>query len=79
MIQILASIILLVASLVMIGTGISSINILRLTRQYYPPITDFRITKLEINKKSYKASTIVIYDSKVIPDLKIPHITTVDC
>ena len=28
--------------------------------------------------QSYKASTIVIYDSRVVPDLKIPHITTLD-
>ena len=28
--------------------------------------------------QSYKASKIVIYDSKVVPDLKIPHITTLD-
>ena len=28
--------------------------------------------------KSYKASTIVIYDSRVIPDLKIPYITTLE-
>ena len=26
--------------------------------------------------QSYKASTLVIYDSTVIPDLTIPHITT---
>ena len=26
--------------------------------------------------QSYKASTIVIYDTRVVPDLKIPHITT---
>ena len=26
--------------------------------------------------QSYKSSTIVIYDSRVIPDLKLPHITT---
>ena len=26
--------------------------------------------------QSYKGSTIVNYDSRVIPDLKIPHITT---
>ena len=26
--------------------------------------------------KSYKTSTILIYDSRVVPDLKIPHITT---
>ena len=28
--------------------------------------------------QSYKASMIVIYDSRVIPDLKIPHITTLE-
>ena len=28
--------------------------------------------------QSYKASTIVNYDSSVIPDLKIPHITTLE-
>ena len=28
--------------------------------------------------QSYKNSTIVIYDSRVVPDLKIPHITTLD-
>ena len=28
--------------------------------------------------QSYKASTIVIYDSRVVPDLKIPHITTLE-
>ena len=26
--------------------------------------------------QSYKGSTIVNYDSRVVPDLKIPHITT---
>ena len=26
----------------------------------------------------YKASTIVIYDSRVVPNLKIPHITALD-
>ena len=31
-----------------------------------------------ISGKSYKASTIVIYDSKVVPDLKIPHIMSLD-
>ena len=31
-----------------------------------------------ISGKSYKASTIVIYDSRVVPDLKIPHIMTLD-
>ena len=28
--------------------------------------------------QSYKASTIVIYDSTVVPDLKITHITTLE-
>ena len=28
--------------------------------------------------QSYKASTIVIYNSRVVPDLKIPHITTLE-
>ena len=28
--------------------------------------------------QSYKASTIVIYDSSVVPDMKIPHITTLE-
>ena len=28
--------------------------------------------------ESYKASTIVIYDPRVVPDFKIPHITTLE-
>ena len=28
--------------------------------------------------QSYKASTIVIYNSRVVPDWKIPHITTLE-
>ena len=28
--------------------------------------------------QSYKAPTIVIYDSRVIPDLKLPHIMTIE-
>ena len=32
----------------------------------------------ELCGQSYKASTIVIYDSRVVPDLKIPHITTLE-
>ena len=28
--------------------------------------------------QSYKASTIVMYDSRVVPDLKIPHVTTLE-
>ena len=32
----------------------------------------------DISGQSYKASAIVIYDSRVVPDLKIPHITTLE-
>ena len=32
----------------------------------------------QICGQSYKASMIVIYDSRFVPDLKIPHITTLD-
>ena len=32
----------------------------------------------DISGQSYKVSKIVIYDSRVVPDLKIPHITTVE-
>ena len=28
--------------------------------------------------QSYKASTIIIYNARVVPDLKIPHIMTLD-
>ena len=28
--------------------------------------------------QSYKASTIIIYASRVVPDLKLPHITTLE-
>ena len=28
--------------------------------------------------QSYKAPTIVIYDSRGVPDLKLPHITTLE-
>ena len=31
-----------------------------------------------LSGQSYKASTIVIYYSRVVPDLKIPHITTLE-
>ena len=33
---------------------------------------------LNICGQSYKASTIIMYDSSVVPDFKIPHITTLD-
>ena len=36
------------------------------------------MSKLETSGQSYKASTIVIYDSRVVPDLKIPHIMTLE-
>ena len=31
-----------------------------------------------VRGQSYKAPTIVIYDSRVVPDLKLPHITTLE-
>ena len=31
-----------------------------------------------LSGQSYKATTIVNYDSRVLPDLKIPHITTLE-
>ena len=33
---------------------------------------------VDISGQSYKTSTIVIYDSRVVPDWKIPHITTLE-
>ena len=32
----------------------------------------------QFSGQSYKAPTIVIYDSRVVPDLKLPHIMTLD-
>ena len=32
----------------------------------------------EPNGQSYKQFTIVNYDSRVVPDLKLPHITTLE-
>ena len=40
----------------------------------YNCVIYFEITKT--SGQSYKASTIVNYDSRVVPDLKIAHITT---
>ena len=34
--------------------------------------------KIIFSGQSYKAPTIVIYESRVIPDLKLPHITTLE-
>ena len=34
--------------------------------------------KLETSGQPYKASTIINYDSRVVPDLKIPHIMNLD-
>ena len=34
--------------------------------------------RVHTSGQSYKASTIVIYYSRVVPDLKIPHITTLE-
>ena len=33
---------------------------------------------LPLSGQSYKAFGIVIHDSRVVPDLKIPHITTLE-
>ena len=38
----------------------------------------YRENNLSISGKSYKASMIVIYDSRVVSDLKIPHIMTLE-
>ena len=37
-----------------------------------------RLDSIPTSGQSYKASTIVIYDSRVVPDWKIPHITTLE-
>ena len=37
-----------------------------------------QIRHLQISGQSYKASMIVIYDSRVVPDWKIPHIKTLE-
>ena len=37
-----------------------------------------KVNEVEIRGLSYKASTIVNYDSRVVPDLIIPHITNYD-
>ena len=36
------------------------------------------VTLIATCGQSYKAPTIVIYDSRVVPDLKLPHITTLE-
>ena len=41
-------------------------------------LSPFLLNSTPSSGQSYKASTIVIYDSRVVPDLKIPHITTLD-
>ena len=41
----------------------------------YPSVI---IIHVHVSGQSYKASTIVIYDSRVVPDWKIPHITTLE-
>ena len=40
--------------------------------------TESEPIKLETSGQSYKASMIVIYASRVVPDLKIPHITMLE-
>jgi len=48
------------------------------------PLNTKRSRKMLVNSiestsgQSYKASTIIIFDSTVVPDLKIPHIMTID-
>ena len=46
------------------------------------PALGFELTNFSFSHKTCgqfdKASTIVIYDSRVVPDLKIPHITTLE-
>ena len=37
-----------------------------------------RVWNNAFSGQSYKASMIVNYDSRVVPDLKIPHITTLE-
>ena len=55
------------------------------TIQLRPPTQSppLRITSkapptVQVCGQSYKASKIVIYDSRVVPDLKIPHIMTLE-
>ena len=36
------------------------------------------VTLIQISGQSYKHFTLVNYDSRVIPDWKIPHITTLE-
>ena len=38
----------------------------------------FGALNIHLCGQSYKTSTIVIYDSRVVPDLKLPHITTLE-
>ena len=37
-----------------------------------------RSSEFESCGQSYKALMIIIYDSRVVPDLKLPHITTLE-
>ena len=41
-----------------------------------PDFLQIKFYNIDYCGQSYKASTIVIYDSRVVPDWKIPHIMT---
>ena len=40
--------------------------------------SEFLSNQKKTSGQSYKASTIVIYNCRVVPDWKIPHITTLE-
>ena len=50
----------------------------RSQKQAYLQLAILQLQPEVTSGQSYKASTIVIYDSRVVPDLKIPHIMTLD-
>ena len=45
---------------------------------FHVNFADDCIWTAELSGQSYKAPTVVIYDSRVVPDLKLPHITTLE-
>ena len=50
---------------------------LRVHQLWYEQWQDLKYQN-QTSGQSYKAPTIVIYDSRVIPDLKLPHIMTLE-
>ena len=50
----------------------------RSQKQAYLQLAILQLQPEVTSGQSYKASTIVIYDSLVVHDLKIPHIMTLD-